>query len=50
MPEQHIINYIETDALGDMTLLEWRRSHMAANPRRRRIRLPVPRLRPAFAF
>ena len=44
------MNYIETDALADLTLVEWRRSHMAAKPRRRRIRVPVPRLRPAFAF
>jgi hypothetical protein len=50
MPEQHVINYIETDALADLTLVEWRRSHMAATPRRRRLRIPVPRLRPAFAF
>jgi hypothetical protein len=49
MPEQHVINYIETDALDGFTLVEWRRSHMAA-PRRRRLRIPVPRLRPAFAF
>ncbi len=46
------MNYIETDALADLTLVEWRRSHMAAKPRRRRIRVRVrvPRLRPAFAF
>jgi hypothetical protein len=51
MPE-HVMNYIETDALADLTLVEWRRNRMAAasSRRRRRIRVPVPRLRPAFAF
>ena len=50
MPEQHVMNYIETDARADVTLIEWRNSHVAATPRRRRLRVPVPRLRPAFAF
>ena len=44
------MNYVETDALGDLTLREWRRTRMAATPRRRRLRIPVPRLRPAFGF
>ncbi len=50
MPEHVIMNYIETDAPADATLVEWRRSQMAAKPRRRRIRIHMPRLRPAFAF
>ena len=45
------MNYVETDALADLTLVDWRRNRMAAaSRRRRRIRVPVPRLRPAFAF
>jgi len=44
------MNYIETDALADCTLREWRRSHLVAAKPRRRLRVPVPRLRPAFAF
>lgn len=50
MPEHVIMNYVETDAPADFTLVEWRRSHMAAKHRRRRLRIPVPRLRPAYAF
>jgi hypothetical protein len=50
MPEQHVINYVETDGLADLTLVEWRRTRVVAASRRRCIRLPVPRLRPAFAF
>jgi len=50
MPEQHVVNYIETDELADLTLVEWRRTRMAATPRRRRIRFTPPRIRPAFAF
>ena len=47
MPD-HVMNYVETDAPGDLTLIEWRQSR-ATTPRRRR-RLRVPALRLAFAF
>jgi hypothetical protein len=44
MPERHTMNYIESDVFGELTLVEWRRAHTPAKPRRR---LP---LRPRFAF
>jgi len=50
MPD-HVMNYVESDALAELTLVEWRRVRAAASQRRRRsLRslLPVPR-RPAFA-
>jgi len=50
MPD-HVMNYIESDAPADLTLIEWRRARVAASPRRRRsIRSLLPaRRRPAFA-
>jgi hypothetical protein len=46
---QHtVMNYIESEAPADLTLLEWRRTRMAATSRRRRIRLAPPRVRLAF--
>jgi hypothetical protein len=50
MPD-HVMNYIESDAPAEVTLLEWRRARTAASPRRRRtVRSLLPvRRRPAFA-
>jgi hypothetical protein len=50
MPD-HVMNYVESEAPAEFTLVEWRRVRAAASPRRRRsLRglLPVRR-RPAFA-
>ena len=44
MPERHTMNYIESDVFGELTLVEWRRAHTPAKPRRRLA------LRPRFAF
>ena len=49
MPD-HAMNYVESDAAAELTLIEWRRVRAAASPRRRRsLRslLPVGH-RPAF--
>ena len=51
MPD-HVMNYIETDVPGDLTLAQWRRVRLEP-PRRRRLRLRtfIPaRRREAFAF
>jgi hypothetical protein len=50
MPD-HVMNYIESDAPAELTLVEWRRVRAAASPRRRRsLRSLLPvRPRPAFA-
>jgi hypothetical protein len=50
MPD-HVMNYIESDAPAELTLIEWRRVRAAASPRRRRsLRSLLPvRARPAFA-
>jgi hypothetical protein len=46
---QHtVMNYVETSAPAELTLVEWRRTRMDATPRRRRIRLTPPRVRLAF--
>jgi hypothetical protein len=50
MPD-HVMNYVESDAPAELTLIQWRRARAAASPRRRRslrVLLPV-RPRPAFA-
>jgi hypothetical protein len=50
MPD-HVMNYVESDAPAELTLVEWRRVRAGASTRRRRSlrsRLPVRR-RPAFA-
>ena len=48
MPE-HVMNYVESEAPAELTLVEWRRVRAAAAPRRRRS-LPLPlRRRLAFA-
>jgi hypothetical protein len=47
MPD-HVMNYIESEAPAGLTLVEWRRTRMAATPRRRRFRLAPPRVRLAF--
>jgi hypothetical protein len=47
MPDHHM-NYVESDAPADLTLVEWRRARAAAAPRPRR-RLFLPVRRPAFA-
>ena len=44
------MNDIETEAPAGLTLAEWSRTRVQATPRRRRIRLELPRIRPAFAF
>jgi hypothetical protein len=50
MPD-HVMNYIESEAPAELTLVEWRRVRAAASPRRRRnLRSLLPvRRRPAFA-
>jgi hypothetical protein len=50
MPD-HVMNYVESDAPAELTLIEWRRVRAAASPRRRRgLRSLLPaRPRPAFA-
>jgi hypothetical protein len=50
MPD-HVMNYVESSAPADVTLVEWRRARVVASSRRRlRLRtLFTPRLRPAFA-
>jgi hypothetical protein len=46
---QHtVMNYVESSAPADLTLVEWRRTRMDATPRRRRIRFTPPRVRLAF--
>ena len=47
------MNYIETEAPADMTLVAWSNSRVKATPRRRlrlRLRIALPRIRPAYAF
>ena len=46
---QHTMNYVETSAPAELTLVEWRASRLAAVPRRRRLRFAPPRVRLAFA-
>jgi hypothetical protein len=50
MPD-HVMNYIESDAPAEVTLVEWRRTRTAASPRQRRsLRSLLPvRRRSAFA-
>ena len=46
---QHtVMNYVETSAAPELTLVEWRATRLAATPRRRRIRFAPPRVRLAF--
>ena len=46
---QHtVMNYVETSAPSELTLVEWKASRLAATPRRRRHRFS-PRVRLAFA-
>lgn len=47
MPD-HVMNYVESEVALDLTLVEWRRTRMAAKPRRRRLRITPPRVRLAF--
>jgi hypothetical protein len=35
MPD-HVMNYVESEAPAELTLIEWRRAAAAASPRRRR--------------
>jgi len=44
MPDHTVMNYVETTAPAELTLVEWRRTRMAT-PRRRRIRFAPPRVR-----
>ena len=47
---QHtVMNYVETSAPAELTLVEWKASRLAATPRRRRFRFAPPRVRLAFA-
>jgi hypothetical protein len=48
---QHtVMNYVETSAPAELTLVEWRASRLAATPRRRRLRNPfAPRVSYRFA-
>jgi hypothetical protein len=50
MPD-HVMNYVESEAPAELTLVEWRRVRSAATPRHRRsVRSLLPvRRRPAFA-
>ena len=43
MPD-HVMNYVECDAPADLTLVEWRRTRVLPEPRRRRgwLRTYVP--------
>jgi len=46
---QHtVMNYVETSAPAELTLVEWRANRVAATARRRRIRFTPPRVRLAF--
>ena len=48
---QHtVMNYVETSAPAELTLVEWRANRLAATPRRRRLRNPfAPRVSFRFA-
>jgi hypothetical protein len=46
---QHTMNYVETSAPAELTLVEWKAGRLAATPRRRRFRFTPPRVRLAFA-
>ena len=48
---QHtVMNYVESSAPAEQTLVEWRRTRMDATPRRRRLRNPfAPRVSYRFA-
>ena len=48
---QHtVMNYVETSAPAELTLVEWRASRLVATPRRRRLRdLLAPRVSYRFA-
>jgi hypothetical protein len=50
MPD-HVMNYIESEAPAELTLVEWRRVRAAASPRRRRrfAGLLPGRIEPRFA-
>jgi hypothetical protein len=52
MPD-HVMNYIESEAPPELTLVQWRRSRISARSRRRRLSLrtfvPVTQ-RPALAI
>jgi hypothetical protein len=45
---QRVMNYVETDIPAELTLPQWRRSRLAATPRRRLgwLRTYVPMRRP----
>jgi hypothetical protein len=49
MPD-HVMNYVESDAPAGVTLVQWRRTQLAATPRRRlgwlRTFVPVRRPQP----
>ena len=46
---QHtVMNYVETSAPAELTLVEWKATRLAATPRRRRLRF-APRVSLKFA-
>jgi len=49
MPD-HVMNYVESEAPAELTLIEWRRARAAASPRRRRSLRSLLAVRPRAAF
>jgi hypothetical protein len=50
MLQHTVMNYVETSAPAELTLVEWKAGRLAATPRRRRrLRFAPPRARLAFA-
>lgn len=49
MPD-HVMNYLETEAPAELTLVQWRRSHVASSSRRQlALRILLPSRRPRMA-
>ncbi len=44
----HVMNYVESSAPADVTLVDWRRAGALASRPRPRLRFLPPRVRPAF--
>jgi hypothetical protein len=49
MPD-HVMNYVESEAPAELTLIEWRRVRAAASPRRRRSLRSLLPVRRGLAF
>jgi hypothetical protein len=45
---EHVMNYVESSAPADMTLVDWRRARVLASRPRPRLRFLPPRVRPAI--